>query len=79
MWLSGKDSACNAGTQVLIPGFERSHGEGKSLQYCCLENHMGEEPGRLQSMELHRVRHDLVTKQQQQSLSQFLIVNQYRY
>ena len=39
-WLSGKESACNAGDRDLIPGLERSPGEGngKSLQYSCLEN-----------------------------------------
>ena len=36
----GKESACNAGDQGLIPGLERSAGEGNgnSLQYSCLEN-----------------------------------------
>ena len=35
-----KESACNAGDQGLIPGLERSAGEGNgnSLQYSCLEN-----------------------------------------
>ena len=38
----GKESACNAGDLGLIPGFGRSHGEGKgySPQYSCLENSM---------------------------------------
>ena len=51
-----------------IPGSGRSSGEGngKPLQYSCLENHWEipwtEEPGRLQSMGLQRVGHDLVTK-----------------
>ena len=36
----GKESACNAGDQGLIPGLGRSAGEGNgnSLQYSCLEN-----------------------------------------
>ena len=36
----GKDSACNAGDPGLIPGSERSPGEGNDcpLQYSCLEN-----------------------------------------
>ena len=36
------------------------HGEGNGtpLQYSCLENPMGEEPGRLQSMGSLGVRHD---------------------
>ena len=37
---------------------------GSPLQYSCLKNHT-EEPGRLQSMETLRVRHDFVTKSQQ--------------
>ena len=38
----GKESACNAGHLALIPGFERSPGEGNGypLQYSCLENSM---------------------------------------
>jgi len=36
----GKESACNAGDLVLIPGLERFLGEGNGnpLQYSCLEN-----------------------------------------
>ena len=38
----GKESACNAGDLGLIPGSERSPGEGNGnpLQYSCLENSM---------------------------------------
>ena len=38
----GQESACNAEDPGLIPGLERSPGEGNgnSLQYCCLENSM---------------------------------------
>ena len=37
----GKASACNAGYLGSIPGLERSgEGNGKSLQYSCLENPM---------------------------------------
>ena len=44
-WLSGKESAYNAGVAGmagLIPGLERSPGEGNGhpLQYSCLENSM---------------------------------------
>ena len=41
-WLSGKESARNAGDVGLIPGSGRSPGEGNSnpLQYSCLENPM---------------------------------------
>ena len=37
-----KESACNAGDLGLIPGLERSPGEGTGnpLQYSCLENSM---------------------------------------
>ena len=43
-----------------IPGLGRSPraGNGNPLQYSCLENPMGEEPGRLQSIELQTVEHD---------------------
>ena len=39
-WLDGKESSCNAGALGLIPGLERSSGEGNGypLQYSCLEN-----------------------------------------
>ena len=38
----GKESACSAGDPGLIPGLGRSPGEGngKPLQYSCLENPM---------------------------------------
>ena len=38
-WLSGKESACNAGDQGLISGLGRSpgRGQGNPLQYSCLE------------------------------------------
>ena len=38
----GKESACNSGDPGLIPGLERSPGEGNGnpLQYSCLENPM---------------------------------------
>ena len=41
-WLSGKESACNAGDPGLIPASERSPGKGNGspLQYSCLENSM---------------------------------------
>ena len=39
---NGKESACNTGVPHLIPGSGRSSGEGngKPLQYSCLENSM---------------------------------------
>ena len=41
-WLSGKESACNAGDPGSISGLGRSLGEGGGdpLQYSCLENSM---------------------------------------
>ena len=41
-WLSDKESTCQAGDSDLIPGSERSLGEGNGnpLQYSCLENPM---------------------------------------
>ena len=41
----GKESACSAGTQLLIPGLGRSPGEGNGnpFQYSCLENPMDRE------------------------------------
>ena len=41
-WLSGKESACNAGDIGLIPGLGRSLGQGvgNPLQYSCLGNPM---------------------------------------
>ena len=40
----GKESACNVGNLGLIPGLERSPGEGHGnlLQYSCLENPHGQ-------------------------------------
>ena len=50
--LAGKESAYNAGDLGLIPGLERSPGEGNGnlLQYSCLENYIDREPGGLQSI-----------------------------
>ena len=38
----GKESTCNAGDSGLIPGLQRSPGEGSGypFQYSCLENSM---------------------------------------
>ena len=56
-WLSGKESACNAGDTGdvgLIPGSGRSPGEGNGnpLQYSCLENPVDREA---QWVTVHRV------------------------
>ena len=41
-WLSGKESACNAGDAHSVPGLGRSTGKGNGnpLQYSCLGNPM---------------------------------------
>ena len=66
---AGKESVCNAGGLGLIPGLGRSAGEGNGnpLQYSCLENPMdrGSWQATYSSWGHKRVRHDLVTKQQQ--------------
>ena len=56
----GKESAYNAEDLGLIPGLERSPGEGNGypLQYSCLRIPWTEEPGGIQSMELERIGHD---------------------
>ena len=40
LWLSSKESACNAGDADLVPGSGKSSGErnGNPLLYSCLEN-----------------------------------------
>ena len=52
MWLSGKESACNARDPGLIPGGGRPSGEGNGnpVQYLAWEILWTEEPGELQSM-----------------------------
>jgi len=42
-WLSGKESACNAGDMSLIPALGRSsgRGHGNPPQYSCLKNPIG--------------------------------------
>ena len=73
--LSGKESACSAGDEGLIPGSRRSPGEGNGspLQYSCLENLHGQMSLVGYSPWGHkRVRHDLVIKQQQQSFKELV-------
>ena len=57
----------NAGDLGSIPGLGRSPGEGMAIHSSILAQEIPwtEEPGGLQSMELQRVGHYLVTKQQQ--------------
>jgi len=51
----GKESTCNAGDLGLIPGSERSPGEGNIFAW---RIPWTEEPGGLQSMGSERVKHD---------------------
>ena len=63
-----KNLPSNVGDTKSIPGLGRSlrEGNGNPLQCSCLGIPI--EPGMLQSMGSQRVRHELVTKQQQQHL-----------
>ena len=56
----GKASAYSVGDLSSIPGSGRSPGEGNgnTLQYSCLENHMDGGAWGLQSIGLQRVGHD---------------------
>ena len=56
----GKESACNAGDQGLIPGLGRSPGEGygNPLGILAWRIPWTEEPGGLQSVKSQRVEHD---------------------
>ena len=69
-WLSGKESAYQAGDVGLIPGWGRSPGEGNGTHSSILAWRIPwtEISGGLQSMGLQRVGHNLVIKQQQQLL-----------
>ena len=55
-----KNLPTNAGDAGLIPGLGRFLGVGNAnpLQFYCLGNPVGEEPGRLQSMGSRRVRYE---------------------
>ena len=61
-----KNLPANSGDVGLVPGSDRSSGEGNGdpLQYSCLENPM--DRGGLPSMGLPRIKHDLGIKEQQQ-------------
>ena len=63
----GKETACNAGDPGLILGLGRSPGEGKGnpLQNSCLENSVGKGAWWATVYGSQRVRHNLVTEQQQ--------------
>ena len=65
--LSGKELPANAGEAGLIPGSGRSPGEGNGnpLQYSCLGNPMDKGAWWATVLEVPRIRHNSVTKQQQ--------------
>ena len=74
-WLSGKESACNAGDIGSISGSGRSPGEGNIPFRCsCLENSMDRGAGGLQIMGLQSVKHSSANKHAHDciSLSKFL-------
>ena len=56
----GEGSACYVADTSLTPGSGRYPGEGNGnpLQYSCLKNSVDRDLRGLQSMGLHRVRHD---------------------
>ena len=60
----GKESACSAGDLGLIPGWERSSGEGNGnpLQYSCLENPIDRGAWQATVHGIARVGHNLATK-----------------
>ena len=61
----GKELTCNAGDMGLIPGWERSPGEGNTgnrVQYSCLEISMDRGAWRAAVHGVTRVGHDLATK-----------------
>ena len=62
---AGKELACNAGDPGSIPGWEDPLEKGMATQSSILawEIQWTEEPGRLQSMGLQRIRHNLKTNQ----------------
>ena len=59
-----KNSLVNAGDAGLIPGWERSPGEGNdnALKYSCLGNPMDREAWRATVHGIVRVRHNIATK-----------------
>ena len=59
-WLSGKESACDAGDVSSIPEWEDPLEKGMATHSSILAQRIAwiEEPGRLQSLELQRDGHD---------------------
>ena len=65
-WLSGKESACNAGNVALIPGWAKSPGggNGNPLSYAWLENPMDRGAWQATVWGCKRLGHNLASKQQ---------------
>ena len=81
---AGKGITCNAGDTGdggLIPGSERSSGEGNGnpLQYSCLENPIDRGAWQATVHGIARVGHNLATKLPPQSLSYFREFNSHYY
>ena len=55
-WLSGKESACQAGDAGSILALDRSHGDGNDnpLQYSCLENPVSRGAGQAKVLGGHK-------------------------
>ena len=64
-----KESSCNSGDLGLIPGSERSPGEGNGnpIQDSCLENSMHRGAQQVTVQGITRVGHDLVTNHNHQN------------
>ena len=71
----GKESACNAGDQGLIPGSGRFPGEGNGnpLQHSCLENPIVRGPWWATVLGVARVGHDLATKEREMIMMIFAL------
>ena len=74
-YLSGKESTCNVGDTVSIPGSAKFPRKAMATHSSILawEIPRAEKSGRLQSIESERVRHDLATEQQQQWHTHYFI------
>ena len=77
----GKESACSAGDLGLIPGLEKSPGDGNGnpLQYSCLENLTDRGAWQATVHGVARVRHNLVTKppKEERNASSSLKISEY--
>ena len=75
-WFNGKESICNEGNMVSIPGLGRSSGEGKGnpLQNLCLGDPQGQDPGGLQPIGSQRVRHNSGTKSPSPQKNTYIVI-----